>query len=866
MPLRLRYVPSVAPILDEILAPLIQRHIDFKLRDSFRIITPDAESRQDLEACFLEREALGGVLIGKSLLTLHSLAQGLLLEHPSPRPLASLPAQRKALRQALRQLQPEWNLDSVGLRRCVRELQGLRRLSDLRVGGRMGLGLRVEAEFQKILEARFGAWTLERLQREAWQLLGKQRAGGLELVEECWFLGFRFPEAALLNPIEALMRAYPKMDIHLFLPPPEQFLDAEGRLEPWLKRLESLAGAGESQPGSPLARLQVCGFATPVHEARAACNSARAGIWTPPFSPVAPLLEAELAASAAPRGAALTETAVATQIPAFLSTGLAPDSEEPVPFSTVMTEAAPLFQSIQEKLAVNADFTSLRFLEAARQWLLETARAEALDPETRPRSLWLEELQEDWAEFRLAPSASLAQRLAIRRFDRSGLVPREGMWVAGMNEGSYPSPPAPAFFEEESQRFFTLHEESLAFRQVLHLAKGELVFSYSQCSLSGRALLPSPLLADLEAAVWRETPAALELRSASPHPYFSENVSREANRHRSKELGIDSGLLSSLLIQGRILAELQTHPLSATYLDDYAKCPWRYFAKRSLQLQEEPQEDLEIEPRRRGSLMHGLLESVFAGLIEGFFQHGKIPSAPEVATGLETAFARLQEKTLSESSPVPRVLVSDQLERLRRAAESLLGEEQAVWNEAPERLLPRHLEWRFGRRGQAPLGIELPGGPTLPLNGAIDRIDVSADGSRFLLIDYKSSGASELAKEIRAGLGLQLWIYLKAVRHLLYPRSEALGGLYWDLKELKKDQGLARREAYQPFLNKKLSGRSKSFLKDEEFEALEASLEESLQSILARILRGDFSLAPAQCLGGRCEFREICRYDDKPKN
>ncbi|KAB2838119.1 hypothetical protein F9K50_09800, partial [bacterium] len=86
MPLRLRYVPSVAPYLDEILAPLIRRHIDFKLRDSFRIVTPDPESRQDLEERFLSREALGGVLIGKSLLTLHSFAQTLLLEHPAPKP------------------------------------------------------------------------------------------------------------------------------------------------------------------------------------------------------------------------------------------------------------------------------------------------------------------------------------------------------------------------------------------------------------------------------------------------------------------------------------------------------------------------------------------------------------------------------------------------------------------------------------------------------------------------------------------------------------------------------------------------------------------------------------------------------------
>ncbi|MCC6273907.1 MAG: PD-(D/E)XK nuclease family protein [Deltaproteobacteria bacterium] len=857
MPLRLRYVFSVSPYLDEILAPLIRRHIDFKLRDSFRIVTPDAESRQDLEERFLSREALGGVLIGKSLLTLHSLAQTLLLEHPAPKPLATMPVQRKALRRALSRLKPEWKLDGASLQKCLRELQGLGRLADLRTRGRTGLGQRVAAEFQRILAEDFGAWTAERQMSEAWGLLGRSRASGLELVQECWFLGFRFPEAALLDPIEALLRAHPRMEVHLFLPPPEQFLDAEGKLEPWLRRLQALAGDGESLPMPRPPRLEVRPYATPLHEARGVLAAAHEGIWTPAFCPVGPLLEAE---------PALTSTA--TQLPARILAGLAggSSSEASMPFSALMEECVPVFQTLQETLAANGDLDSLRYLEAARRWLLDCARAEAPAPEPRPRDVWLAELKEDLLELRISAPPGAGRRLPLRRLDRPGLVRRRRIAVAGMNEGACPSPPSPAFFEEESLRFFTLHEEALAFRQTLLLAEEEATLSCAQLSLSGRALPPSSFLADLDAATWHEPEVELAPRHEGRHPYFAENASREARRHRGAESGLDSGRLSSLPLGGRILDDLLRRPLSATYLDDYAKCPWRFFAKRFLQLKEEPEEDLEIAPRRRGSLSHRLLEGSFARLIEDFFSRGNLPTHDETQAVLEAAFARLRDEVLAEESRIPRVLRTDQLERLRGTAQALLEQEQAAWSEAPARLIPRHLEWSFGRGGRPPLTLGLPGGPSLPLTGAVDRIDVSEDGGRFLLIDYKTSQTSDLAREIREGLGLQLWIYLQAVRRLLYPRAEALGGLYWDLKETKKDQGMARREAIQDYLKKKPPAQAKSFFKDEDFEALESRLEAAAIEILQKILRGDFSLAPAQCLGTRCEYREICRYDDKPRN
>jgi len=207
MGLHLHYLPSIAPYLDEILSPLIRRHIDFKLRDSFRILTPDVEARQDLEQVFLQNAALGGVLIGKSLLTLHSFGQALLLEHPNPGTIASLPMQRKSLKSALSRVKPDWRLAGTALQKCLSELQEWRRMGAVSHSGRGSIVASLDAEFQKVLEARGGAWTADRSLQEAWKLLSRGGLKELATVEELYLLGFRLPEPVLLAFLESSLRA-----------------------------------------------------------------------------------------------------------------------------------------------------------------------------------------------------------------------------------------------------------------------------------------------------------------------------------------------------------------------------------------------------------------------------------------------------------------------------------------------------------------------------------------------------------------------------------------------------------------------------------------------------------------------------------
>jgi ATP-dependent helicase/DNAse subunit B len=123
-----------------------------------------------------------------------------------------------------------------------------------------------------------------------------------------------------------------------------------------------------------------------------------------------------------------------------------------------------------------------------------------------------------------------------------------------------------------------------------------------------------------------------------------------------------------------------------------------------------------------------------------------------------------------------------------------------------------------------------------------------------------------MAAELREGLSLQLWIYLRAVRQSLFTEAEALGALYWDLKERSKNQGMVRREPFRDFTHRNNFASSKSIMKNEEYDKVSVRLEERLRSLLKRALTGDYSLDPEKCSGVYCDYFEICRYGNKPRN
>ncbi len=870
MALHLYYTPSVAPHLPSILKPLVQRHFQFKLKDSFRIFVPNSECRQDIETILLSEEKAGGILIGKSILTPPAFLQEILLHHPQPHPRATLYQQRKILAIVLRCERPELSLDPAGLQRCLYELERLASLSAL-TGSR---GIKkpwatLDEAFQNALSEKFRVWSARKSAEEALKVLEKVKIPELKNLEEIYWLGFNLPEEISLALLETFLKNYPQIHHHLFLPPLEKMMDRNLLLERPIKKIEQWAERPIQRLKTLPPKVRQISYATPIHEGRNILEKIQTlrgsgRILTPSSGPMEEILRNLFAEENIPfeAPASLVNEGSLALFPLLDSLQTENPAEE-ISWNQFLEFLLPPLQNLKKELAARQEGYSLRYLDWVARTLQEWTQAEAILAENHPSAHWVEQLRQEVLHLSLPSPSPSPSTYPVRRIERAGLRRSEALFIAGLNEGYYPPSSLPFLLAEDFQDSLAPHQKMMALEQSYYLAEKEVTLSFSEFSLSGRVQQPAPMITELEHHLLTQPHQELPLFYTPRHPFFGENIRRERQRSLAGELNPDAGNLSSLKLQNWILKRVQSRPLSASYLDDYAKCPWRFFARWHLHLEEKRKETFEIEPIRRGNFLHTLLEKIFSRLIEKYFAQHQVPPPSVLPEVLETCFSELAQALQTEENfkDFPPVVLREQLERVKVQVEGLIEKESKNWQDAEEILWPKFLEWRFGYPGTPAVFYPLGEKTSIPLAGAIDRIDVDPINKKFLVLDYKSSQTSKLSSQIRETRSFQLFIYLYAVAQALLKDHHPLGGLYWDLKDQKKNQGMVLVEEFQKHTPKSLRG--DSFFQEEQFWSLYSRIQGTLEGVLRKILRGDYSLSPQDCLGRRCEFFEICRYENK---
>lgn len=176
-------------------------------------------------------------------------------------------------------------------------------------------------------------------------------------------------------------------------------------------------------------------------------------------------------------------------------------------------------------------------------------------------------------------------------------------------------------------------------------------------------------------------------------------------------------------------------PVSPTALELYLRCPFKYFSRYLLGLEEEEDVDQMLTPLERGRLLHDLLQEGFEAWDAG--AEAPRPITPETyAEALATFRAIAMKKVPPEHRRV-------ELARLFGGA----GEPGAVewllrWELNREPLERRLVEHAF----QSPLRLERgPRGESpwfVRIKGRVDRADVDTRG-RLHVYDYKSGRAPE---------------------------------------------------------------------------------------------------------------------------
>jgi len=197
--------------------------------------------------------------------------------------------------------------------------------------------------------------------------------------------------------------------------------------------------------------------------------------------------------------------------------------------------------------------------------------------------------------------------------------------------------------------------------------------------------------------------------------------------------------------------DLRERTVSVTRLEEYATCPFRYFAHNVLGLEPWQEADaLQMSPLDRGILIHDVLERFYSAAS----REGKLPISPEHVSWyrvklrdvVREAFAQAGISGLARDVESSRV-ITDLLRYLRREARRGDG------------MVPVRFEERFE---------DLPG-PGVKFRGRIDRIDAS-DG-RVRVVDYKTGKKSKHD-------GLQLPVYIQAASTIMKVKPEDCEAYY----------------------------------------------------------------------------------------
>ncbi len=283
-------------------------------------------------------------------------------------------------------------------------------------------------------------------------------------------------------------------------------------------------------------------------------------------------------------------------------------------------------------------------------------------------------------------------------------------------------------------------------------------------------------------------------------------------------------------------------PFSATRLETYATCAFKYFSEKTLRLAKplEGRESLEM-----GTILHQVLEEFYKGLPE------KAKADPAFWGNEEKTkkalHAKLEEVTKDapfRGEPLYRQRVYRA--RMREMLDLFAVQEKEFFQN--RRLVPSYFEHAFGD-----LKIPEPSGGDILIEGKIDRIDTVKGEKKALIVDYKlSERPLSIKKKLAKGLEFQIPLYLLAVKRLL--GLDVIGG---ELRFLKKAQteGLYR-EAAREVLD--LDPRTKT-LNDEAFERTLSDTEDLVRRMVGRLRSADISVKSKSC--DYCPFSSVCRFE-----
>lgn len=330
---------------------------------------------------------------------------------------------------------------------------------------------------------------------------------------------------------------------------------------------------------------------------------------------------------------------------------------------------------------------------------------------------------------------------------------------------------------------------------------------------------------------------------SAQHAALYDNIRTGQQIESSRYKGDIPPAYDGVIQHAPLLPELAAHTdadhhWSASQLNSFGQCAYRFFAARLLNLEalEEPEEGLDV--LQRGSLYHAILEAAYTGIRED----GLTITPPNTDAALdhlreaaEATFPTAPERFGFRQDALWRYTQEEALRKLERFVRADFGGDlltEKTFGTMSNRR-PFLLEWPFAYRMHA------PDGEPIRIRGVIDRIDRCDEG--LVVIDYKAGSTAINIKDMTEGRNMQIFVYLQALDDR-FPSVAKLGG------------------AFCLIGGRKASG---AVILSRHREEIDATADQ-LTAFVATARRGEFTVTPSRPQDGKCtrycEFHQLCRH------
>lgn len=209
--------------------------------------------------------------------------------------------------------------------------------------------------------------------------------------------------------------------------------------------------------------------------------------------------------------------------------------------------------------------------------------------------------------------------------------------------------------------------------------------------------------------------------------------------------------------------------LSASRLEDFFNCRFRYFCKFGLMAK--PRQKAEMDAMRTGTVIHYVLEKLISEV--GSESLGKMGES-EVKLIVDKYLRYYLKNEMGSSDEFP-ARFTYQFLRLSKMLYSVVLRLAAEFSQSEFRA--KAFELNIDKDGDVkPTVINLQSGGTVQIRGEVDRVDVlEENGVRYIrVVDYKSGNKRFSLSDIIYGLNLQMFVYLFT---LCNDKSSAFSGV-----------------------------------------------------------------------------------------